>query len=163
MKIEKISKTNNATWLNVYKLENKEPVLTWILLPESVKITEDNKYLIYNEKSRTWNTYYETIDNQNQKKLAEIQKEFEKSISSIKINHSNDLSQKESLKATVFILPKKGYLGLYKAGEEDFYYLDKNDKTEFLNKVKDAEKQYENAKIKYFPNESKLKDKLLLN
>ena len=161
LKIENIKKTKDSTWLNVYKLDNNQPIKTWILLPEMVKITEENKYLIYNKNSRTWNNYYEQIDNKNKKILTDIQNEFKKSIPDIKIEHSTDKNKKETLKETAYIFPKKGFLELYKAGEEDFYYIDKNSKTEFLKQVKIAESKYENEKIEYFPSENNLKQKLL--
>ena len=161
LKIENIKKTKDSTWLNVYKLDNNQPIKTWILLPEMVKITEENKYLIFNKNSRTWNNYYEQIDNKNKKILTDIQNGFKKSIPDIKIEHSTDKNKKETLKETAYIFPKKGFLELYKAGEEDFYYIDKNSKTEFLKQVKIAESKYENEKIEYFPSENNLKQKLL--
>lgn len=146
----KVSKTNNVTWLKVYKLENKNPLVTWILLPDVVNIKEDNKYLVYNENSKTWNNYYSYIDEQNAKLLKEHQKAFEESIKNIKINHSSDKILKESLNKDGFIFPKKGYLELYKSNDNDFYYISKEFKSEFLQIAKKAEKQYKKEKIKYF-------------
>ncbi len=162
LKIENIYKNKETTWINVYKLDNGQPVKTWIYLPEVVKVNEENKYLIFNKNSKTWNSYYEKIDLQNKPILENIQTEFKESIKDIKIEYSKDNTKKETIKSTSFIFVKEGYLGLYKTGENDFYYIDKKDKTEFLKALKNAEKSYENQKIRYFPDENKLKEKLLL-
>lgn len=151
LKMQRVSKTKNVTWLQVYKLKENHPVLTWVIIPDVVQVNKENKYVIFNEKSKTWSNYYSFIDSQNKKILAECQHNFKENIKTIEVKHSTDNVLKESLKSTGFIFPKSGYLELYKAGEKDFYYILKTDKSEFLRNVKIAEKEYASKKRAYFP------------
>ena len=55
LKVQKVSHKGKLTWIMVYKLSKDDiPVKTYVLLPEKTKIKNTNKYVLFNENSRTW-------------------------------------------------------------------------------------------------------------
>ena len=148
LRLNAVSKTSNVVWLKVEKLVDDKPQPTWILIPEAINYQEKNKYLQYNKTSKTWDNYYALVDSKNNALLKECQNNFKEDVKNIQINHSSDMVLKESLKKTAFVLRESGYLGLWKSDGSDFYYIEKSDKKEFLEKFNTYNKQYENSKSK---------------
>lgn len=152
LKLRKVTKKENVTWINVYKLENNKPINTYILIPDVIKdIEERNKYVIYAENSKTWKNYYDQIDLINNQLLAKYGQEFRNDVVGIDVNSGNDNILKESIKKTHFILSSDGYLGVYKSNKNEFYYIKNSDKKLFLDKYKHFKKIYDSEYLNYFP------------
>ena len=125
--------------------------MTYICLPEKkVSIEKENKFVLYNEKSRTWDRYYQRIDELNKPIYNKYKKQFQEEIKKIEIKKGKDSITKESVKDSSFFLDADGYFDLYKTTGSDFYYIDKNQKSDFLSSYKKNIKKYEQEKKKYF-------------
>ena len=149
--VKKVSNKGELTWIQVLKLVNNEPKMTYICLPEKkVSIEKENKFVLYNEKSRTWDRYYQRIDELNKPIYNKYKKQFQEEIKKIEIKKGKDSITKESVKDSSFFLDADGYFDLYKTTGSDFYYIDKNQKSDFLSSYKNNIKKYEQEKKKYF-------------
>ncbi len=158
LKIQNIENKKNLTWIMVYKLTKDDiPVKTYILLPEKTEIKNENKYVLFNDKSRTWNNYYERVDKKNKVLYEKYQEEFKEAIKGIEISKGSDNIVKESVKETSWFLDSAGYFGFYISEGKDFYYLNKNDKSKFLEIYNKINKKYENEKTPYFQKKKILK------
>lgn len=150
-KLKKVEKRGDLTWVCVYKLENDTPKMTYILLPEKLKDIEDqNKYVKYNENSKTWNDYYLRIDEANNKILNDISKLFLEDIKAIEVKNTSDNIVKESIKDSVVFLKKDGYLGLFVSKDATTYYIDKKDKEIFLKAYDKYNEEYKSKRIEYY-------------
>ena len=148
LRLNAVSKTANMVWLKVDKLIDNKPQSTWILIPEAINYQEENNYLQYNKTSKTWDNYYALIDSKNAALLKECQKNLKEAIKAIQINHSTDMVLKESLKKNAFVFRDSGYLGLWKSDGTDFYYIEKSEKKDFIDKFNKYNKQYKSNKSK---------------
>ena len=154
LKLKRVSKKGTITWIWCYKLQDGIPVETYILLPEEVgrrKIEKENKYVIYNDNSRTWKAYYEKIDAENKDLENYYAKQFKEKTKDIKILSGKDNVLRESIKDSCFIFPKEGYFSLYSTKDETFYYINKNDKENFINIYRELKKEFDTQKKVYFP------------
>lgn len=151
LKVQKVSYKGQLTWIMVYKLsKNDIPVKTYVLLPEKIRIKKSNKYVLYDENSRTWNNYYARIDQKNKPLYEKYKSEFKNAIKNIEVSKGNDNIVKESVKKTCWFLNPSGYFDLYISEGNEFYYINKNDKSKFLETYERFIKRYENEKIQYF-------------
>lgn len=151
LRLKTVSKKSNLTWIYAYILKDEDKVETvYVCIPEKIDVEEENPYVSYNEKSRSWNAYYQRIDKKNKPIFEKNQAEFNKAISNINISKGSDNIVKESIKETSWILDASGYMDLYVATGNDFYYINKNQKSAFLKEYKKYQKKYEDEKIKYF-------------
>lgn len=151
LRLKTVLKKGELTWIYAYILKEGDKVETIrVCIPEKINIEKENKYVLYNEKSRSWNAYYERIDKKNKPIFEKNKDEFKKAISNIKIQKGSDNIVKESIKETSWMLDASGYMDLYVAKGNDFYYIDKNQKSLFLKEYKKYKKKYESEKIKYF-------------
>ncbi len=151
LRLKTVSKKGDLTWIYAYILKEGDKVETIrVCIPEKINIEKENKYVLYNEKSRSWNAYYERIDKKNKPIFEKNRNEFKNAISNIKVSKGSDNIVKESIKETSWILDASGYMDLYIAKGTDFYYIDKNQKNLFLKEYKKYMKKYESEKIKYF-------------
>ena len=151
LRLKTVYKKGKLTWIYAYILKEGDKVGTIrVCIPEKINIEKENKYVLYNEKSRSWNAYYERIDKKNKPIFEKNRNEFKNAISNIKISKGSDNIVKESIKETSWILDSSGYMDLYIAKGTDFYYIDKNQKNLFLKEYKKYMKKYESEKIKYF-------------
>lgn len=152
LKVQKVTNKGQLTWIMVYKLPKDDvPVKTYVLLPEKTKIENTNKYVLFNEKSRTWNNYYERIDLKNKPLYEKYKSEFKEAIKNIKISKGSDNIVKESVKDTSWFLDSSGYFDFFIPKDNEFYYISKEDKNKFLETYKRFNKQYEKERIPYFP------------
>ena len=76
--------------------------------------------------------------------------EFKEAIKNIEVSKGSDNIVKESVKETSWFLDSAGYFDFYKSEGNVFYYINKNDKSKFLEIYKRFKKNYENEKIPYF-------------
>lgn len=151
LRLKTVYKKGELTWVYAYILKEGDKVETIrVCIPEKINIEKENKYVLYNENSRSWNTYYERIDKKNEPLYEKIKKEFKEAISNIKVSKGSDNIVKESIKETCWILDSSGYMDLYVAKGTDFYYIEKSQKSTFLKEYKKYMKKYETEKIKYF-------------
>ncbi len=151
LRLRTIYKKGELTWIYAYILKEGDKVESIrVCIPEKINIEKQNKYVLYNEKSRSWNAYYERIDKKNKPIYEKNKAEFKNAISDIKVSKGSDNIVKESIKETSWILDSSGYMDLYVATGNNFYYIDKNQKAAFLKEYKKYMKKYESEKIKYF-------------
>ena len=151
VRVKRVYKKDELTWIYCYTLNPDDEVdKVYICIPEEVNIMEENKYVLYNKNSRTWNAHYQRVDEKNKLLLEKYQKEFLESIKNIKISEGSDDTEIESIIDTSWILGSKGYMDLFVSDGKTFYYIDKNDKKFFLDNYKFFSQKYESEKIKYF-------------
>lgn len=151
LRLKTVTKKGELTWIYAYILKEGDKVETIrVCIPEKINIEKENKYVLYNEKSRSWNAYYERIDKKNEPIYEKNKKDFQAAISNIKVSKGSDNIVKESIKETSWILNASGYMNLYVAKGNEFFYIDKNQKSLFLKEYKKYKKKYESEKIKYF-------------
>ena len=151
LKVQKVTNKGELTWIMVYKLTNDDSaVKTFVLLPEKTKIKNTNKYVLYNDNSKTWNNYYAQIDQKNKPLYEKYKNEFNEAIKDIKVLKGSDNIVKESVKEKSWFLEPTGYFDFYISNGNDFYYIDKKDKNKFLEIYKRFKNKYENERIPYF-------------
>lgn len=151
LRLKTVSKKGELTWIYAYILKEGDKVETvYVCIPKKINIERENKYVLYNENSRSWNAYYERIDKKNKPLFEKTKKEFMDAVSNIKVSKGSDNIVKESIKDTCWILDKSGYFDLYVATGTDFYYIYKEQKSQFLKEYKKYINKYESEKIKYF-------------
>ena len=149
--VKSVSNEGELTWIMAVKLENNEPKVTYICLPEKkVSIKRENKYVLYNEKSRTWDSYYQSIDELNKPIYAKYRKQFQEDIKNIEVKKGKDNITRESVKDESFFLSNEGYFDLYKSTGTEFYYIDKSQKSIFISAYKKNMKKFEQEKKQYF-------------
>lgn len=152
LKVIETSKKGELTWIKAYKLNSDDTVKeTFVCLPEKVNIQSKNKYVLYNQNSRSWKAYYERVDKRNQPIYEKYKKDFIEATKSIEVKKGSDNIVKESVKDSCWILEQKGYFDLYVANGNVFYYINKSEKDRFLNAYRKFSEAYELNKVKYFP------------
>jgi hypothetical protein len=154
LKIRKVIKKDNITWLSVYALDvDNQPITFFVLIPERIKNLQSiNNYFVFNRSSDIWNNYYLSIDKLNIDIKNKYAQEFENSLRNIDISIGEGNILKESIKDTHFIFPLKGYLDLYVSDGSYFYYIPLEQKQYFLQQYKVFVNDYTRAIIPYFPN-----------
>lgn len=158
LKLKKVKKTSAVCWICCYKLDDGKAKETIVLIPEKIGLLnvtskeKGNKYVQYQETSKTWNDYYAKIDSENAAIKLKCANEFRSEIKNIAVKYSADNILKESLQDKCFILPKEGYLGAFalKDSDKGYYYIQNSDKKKFINSYKKFEAQYKKEKKKYF-------------
>ena len=62
LRLKTVSKKSNLTWIFAYTLKDEDKVETvYVCIPEKIDVEGENPYVSYNEKSRSWNAYYQRI------------------------------------------------------------------------------------------------------
>ena len=94
--------------------------------------------------------YYARIDQKNKPLYEKYKSEFKDAIKNIEVSKGSDNIVKESVKETSWFLDSAGYFAFYVSDGNDFYYINKSSKRNFLDIYKRFKKKYENEKIPYF-------------
>lgn len=147
---------DDITWLESYILTSSgNPKKIYVLVPLSIKRADrlvSTDFYIYNETSKSFQAYFDRIDNENKITKKEIQKAFKDDLNNrnIIIQKSTDVVLKASIKETAFILPSYGYIDLFVSRENEFYYIPIEQKKEFQKCVGIYEQRLYNETKKYF-------------
>ena len=148
LRLKSVYKKGELTWIYAYGFRENDTIdKIYVCIPERINIEKPNAFVLYSENSDIWDAYYERIDKKNEPIFMKYQSDFEESIRNIKITKGTDNIEKESIKKTCWILDKSGYMGLFVAKDNEFYYIDKKQKSTFLRKYKKHLRKYESEKI----------------
>ncbi len=150
LRLKSVYKKGELTWIYAYGFRGEKVDKIYVCIPKRINIEKPNDYVLYNENSDLWTAYYEKIDKENEPVFMKYQSEFEESIKNIKITKGTDNIEKESIKKNCWILDKSGYMGLFIVKDNEFYYINKTQKSTFLKNYKKYLKKYESEKIQYF-------------
>lgn len=153
IKVSNFEIKKNISWVDGYILSNNKPKHLFVLIPSTdVEIKQNCEYFDFNEKSRSFSAYYESIDKENAATREQIKNSFinELNLNNIKVSHSSDPVLKESIEKSCYIFPNKGFLDAFISSDTDFYYIDKNQKKDFM-KIYNSNKKELNKNLKpYF-------------
>ena len=147
---------DDITWLESYILTSGGiPKKIYVLVPLPIKRADrlvSNDFYIFNETSKSFQAYFDRIDNENRITKNEIQKDFKDDLNNrnIIIQKSTDVVLKASIKETAFILPSYGYIDLFVSSENEFYYIPIEQKKELQKCVGIYEQRLYNETKKYF-------------
>lgn len=167
MEVEKVKRLKTLTWISGFVLVDGTPKYTTILIPAKVKLKENCEYFDFNGESASFSAYYQSIEDKNISISKKVRDEFSAELARNQIvaQYSTDISLKESIKDTHYILPYKRssdeeyYLlhpeefcfGLFIPEDSNgFFYINKKQKKLFNKLLKKYCKKYRKEHIRYF-------------